>query len=189
MYKRQDLHKPKMFRTATCGQLARSVRKFSTIQTVADSFVQLHDISGLPWLVIVPTATFALRTAFTLPLSIWQRKRIVKQQELRKVVQSVPPVVKLRLASMSSQASNEGLSSSGSGLNTKEESVETIQRSKRQLTPEQITMLSLKEMRKRQKSLFAKYRVQMWKNSILPLVQVPLWVTVSMGLRLSLIHI
>ena len=51
------------------------------------------------------------------------------------------------------------------------------------LTPEQITLLAVKETRKRQKLLFKKYGVQMWKNALLPLVQIPLWVTVSMGIR------
>lgn len=149
---------------------------------MADAFVELHGVTGLPWLVLIPTTTFALRTVFTLPLSIWQRKRIVKQQELRKVVQSVPPVVKLRLASVASRAQEESLSSSGN-VSSKEETAELMSRQKRQLTPQQITMLALKEMRSRQKNLFRKYDVQMWKNIVLPLVQVPLWVTVSMGIR------
>lgn len=172
-----------LLRRASAVYPVKGSRKFGSLQTVADTFVQLHDASGLPWLVLIPSATFALRTALTFPLSVWQRKRIVKQQELRKVVQSVPPVVKLRLVSMTAKANEEELSSSGSKISTKEETVDALQRKKRQLTPEQITMLSLKEMRKRQKSLFKKYNVQMWKNSILPLVQVPLWVSISMGLR------
>ncbi|QEU61899.1 Cox18 [Kluyveromyces lactis] len=172
-----------LLRRLPAVHFAKGSRQFGSLQSIADSFVQLHDASGVPWLVLIPTATFALRTVFTLPLSIWQRKRIVKQQELRKVVQSVPPVVKLRLASMTARANHEELSSSGSAIQTKEETVGALQRGKRQLTPDQITMLSLKEMRKRQKVLFKKYNVQMWKNSVLPLVQVPLWVTMSMGLR------
>ncbi|CDO92410.1 unnamed protein product [Kluyveromyces dobzhanskii CBS 2104] len=172
-----------LLRRVPAGCFTRSKRQFASLQTIADSFVHLHDASRIPWLVLIPTATFALRTVFTLPLSIWQRKRIVKQQELRKLVQSVPPVVKLRLASMTAKANEEELSSSGTATLTKEDTVGTIQRGRRQLTPEQIVMLSLKEMRKRQKSLFKKYNVQMWKNSVLPIVQVPLWVSMSMGLR------
>lgn len=56
------------------------------------------------------------------------------------------------------------------------------------LSPEQITLLALKETRSRQKKLFAENNVSLWKNAILPLVQIPLWVSVSMGLRNLLEH-
>lgn len=167
-----------------------SKRSISTFQTVADTFLSLHESTNLPWLILVPLSTFALRTVVTLPLSIWQRKRIVKQQELRKLVQAVPPVVKLRLAAATNAATkvligqSDSLTSSGSVSSAAKESAENaIKPRKHVLTPEQITLLSLKETRNRQKKLFAKYDVQMWKNMVLPLVQIPLWVTVSMGLR------
>ncbi|AET40653.1 membrane insertase COX18 Ecym_6272 [Eremothecium cymbalariae DBVPG len=153
-------------------------RQFSALQTVADSFAQLHDMSGVPWLVLVPISTFTLRSLVTLPLSIWQRRRIVKQQELKKVVQAVAPVVRLRLAAAVNGATPENITSAGSVVRP-EEITTTVE----SLKPEQIIMLSIKETRKRQKALFKKYGVQMWKNSVLPLVQVPLWVTLSMGIR------
>ncbi|GAV47318.1 hypothetical protein ZYGR_0H01590 [Zygosaccharomyces rouxii] len=157
-------------------------RHFSSFQNVADTFVTLHEATSVPWMVLIPLTTIGLRTCLTLPLSIWQRKRVVKQQELRKVVQAVPPVTKLRLAAATNAASkaNDEITSSGSIVKEEEHPIQT---KPQRLTPDQITLLAVKETRKRQKRLFGKYNVQMWKNAVLPLVQIPLWITVSMGLR------
>ncbi|CAR22853.1 membrane insertase COX18 [Lachancea thermotolerans CBS 6340] len=154
-----------------------AVRTLSVFQEVTSSLVSLHEISGLPWLALVPLITFGLRTAFTLPLSVWQRKRIVKQQELRKVVQATTPVVKLRLA-----ASTQANSKSAKAFEEEEGNVATTLQ-KPSLSPDQITLLALKETRSRQKKMFGESKVQLWKNALLPLVQIPLWVSVSMGLR------
>lgn len=134
-------------------------RTFVTNQ-IADLLTSTHELSGIPWVVLVPLTTFTLRTMFTLPISIWQRKRIVKQQELRKISQSSSPIIKSRLALMVNQK----------GTKTK-------------LTPDQIHLLAMKESRKRQKALFKFYNVPMWKNVILPLVQIPLWTTLSLSIR------
>ncbi|AMD18539.1 HBL363Wp [Eremothecium sinecaudum] len=155
------------------------VRKFGTIQAVADTFTHLHSVSGLPWLVLVPVATFGLRATLTLPLSIWQRKRLIKQQELRKLVQAIPPVVKMRLAAAVNDAKASEASNS-SGTATKKVGLSSTASS---LTPEQISLLSVKEMRKRQKALFKEYGVQLWKNMTMPAIQIPLWVMMSLGLR------
>ncbi|GCE97312.1 cytochrome c oxidase assembly protein cox18, mitochondrial [Zygosaccharomyces mellis] len=156
-------------------------RHFSLFQNVSNTFVALHEATSLPWIILIPLTTVGLRTCLTLPLSVWQRKRVIKQQELRKVVQSIPPVTKLRLAAATNAASkaNDNITSSGSIV--KEE--HPMQIKPHRLTPDQITILAIKETRKRQKRIYGKYNVQMWKNAILPLVQIPLWITVSMGLR------
>lgn len=159
-----------------------SRRQFSLFQNVSETFVSLHEAVPLPWMILIPLTTIGLRTCLTLPLSIWQRKRVIKQQELRKVVQAIPPVTKLRLAAATNGASkaNDEITSSGSIVKEEEQ---PTQIKPQKLTPDQITLLAVKETRKRQKRLFGKYNVQMWKNAILPLVQIPLWITVSMGLR------
>ncbi|CEP60458.1 membrane insertase COX18 LALA0_S01e11342g [Lachancea lanzarotensis] len=160
---------PGLVRTALAKPC--QTRSIAFFNEVAESFVLLHELSGLPWIFLVPATTFSLRTIFTLPFSIWQRRRIVKQQELRKVTQATTPVVKLRLAAATQRQQMESQSSSA------------VLQKKPPLTPEQITLLALKETRTRQKKLFEDNKVQLWKNFILPLVQVPLWVSVSMGLR------
>lgn len=169
----------------------KSHRTFATFQTVADTFTTIHETSGIPWLVLIPTITFTLRTVFTLPFSIWQRKRIVKQQELRKVVQSMTPIIKLRLAAAKasenevSKVKDKVTITSRKDLIEKKKPMTDVmkQETTKQLTPEQIVLIAAKETRKRQKSIFKQHNVQMWKNTILPLVQIPLWCTVSMGIR------
>lgn len=166
-----------------CSKLGTAVgrRRISMFQGVSDTLITLHNATSLPWVVLIPLSTILLRTATTLPLSIWQRRRIVKQQQLRKLIQAVPPVTKLRLAASQTSKSENTITSSGcatSDLDTSGPSARTPV-----LSPEQITLLAVKETRKRQKMLFSKYKVQMWKNAVLPLVQVPIWVTLSMGIR------
>ncbi|QLL33216.1 hypothetical protein HG536_0E01270 [Torulaspora globosa] len=158
-----------------------SKRKISVFQGVSETLIHIHSASSLPWVVLIPLGTILLRTVTTLPLSVWQRKRIVKQQELRKLVQAIPPVTKLRLAASTASRSENSITSSGSATGELPNGGSTAR--SRTLTPEQITLLAVKETRKRQKRLFAKYNVQMWKNAVLPLVQMPLWVTLSMGIR------
>lgn len=154
--------------------------QFSTFQAVGTAFMQLHDFTGLPWVVLVPGGTIVLRSVLTLPLSIWQRKRFIKQQKLRKLVQAVSPVVKLRLAAAVN--SKNGLAEvTGLGHRKRDDIGSNLKAS--ELTAEQIIFLSFKEMRKRQKALFKKHDVQIWKNAVLPIIQVPLWVSISMGLR------
>lgn len=155
-------------------------RSITSFNGIADVFTMLHDNTGLSWLVLIPLTTFTLRTFFTLPLSVMQRKRIVKQQELRKVVQATTPIVRLRLAGAVSEANNRSLDKAVS----KDTVAESITVSKlKNLTPDQIRILSIKETRNRQKKMFKKYNVQIWKNAMLPLIQMPLWVSVSLGIR------
>lgn len=165
------------------GRLGSSVgkRNLSLFQGVSETLIGIHDATSLPWVVLIPLGTILLRTVTTLPLSIWQRKRIVKQQELRKLVQAVPPVTKLRLAASTASRSDNTITSSGSATSDLSDGASSGR--SRTLTPEQITLLAVKETRKRQKRLFTKYGVQMWKNAVLPLVQIPIWVTLSMGIR------
>lgn len=167
-------------RVRPCQHFGR--RNITMFQGVAETFVTMHETCGLPWIVLIPFTTIALRTVVTLPLSIWQRKRIVKQQELRKLVEAIPPVTKLRLAAVSAAKPGADIRTS-SGSTTNDIETTAVNRKQGSLTPDQITLLAIKETRKRQKKLFAKYNVQMWKNAILPLVQLPLWVTISMGIR------
>lgn len=138
-------------------------RTFFT-SSIADLFTTAHEMTGIPWVILIPLTTFTLRTIFTLPLSVLQRKRIVKQQELRKISQSSTPIVKSRLALFVNKQ-------------------QVAQPNKTVLTPDQIQLLALKETRKRQKQLFKSYNVPLWKNAILPLVQIPLWTTMSLSIR------
>ena len=150
----------------------------ATFLPITDLFITMHETSGIPWIALIPLTTFTLRTFITLPLSIWQRKRIVKQQELRKIVQATTPVVKVRLAAMTVKKGANGAN------NSQLANMPKVGAQKPDiLTPDQIRLVAVKETRKRQKKLFKRYNVPLWKNVMLPLIQIPLWITVSMGVR------
>lgn len=157
---------------------ASTKRNFSLFQSVADTFLTLHEVSQIPWIVIVPLSTITLRTLVTLPFSVWQRKRILKQQELRKLVQPITPIVKLRLAAITNEKSKNPVK-----INANGSLIPLPVQNPGILTPDQITLLAVKETRNRQRKLFKKHNVSLWKNALLPIVQIPLWVTISMGIR------
>lgn len=161
------------------------VRNFSIdhnaiINTMTSSFQAVHEFSGLPWWALIPLTTFTLRSVWTLPLAILQRKRIQKQSQLRPLVSAMNPILKLNLARRVQQAKKKLENNS----NTKED-ITSIQASSTLINMkyEQILLLSAKEARKRQKELFAKNGVQLWKNFILPAFQVPLWIMMSITMR------
>ena len=187
--------KQPLFHTA-CLKPSTRLLSTASFQFVADALTNIHTTYGISWVVLVPTVTIALRTIFTLPLSIYQRKRVVKQQELRKVVQGMTPVLKARLAAAKASEIRRSKEiekrraieiesrSEDVKLNGKVTAVPTTKEQVfKDLKPEQIVLLSAKETRKRQKKLFKKNGVPMWKNVLLPVVQIPLWCTVSMGIR------
>lgn len=64
-----------------------------------------------------------------------------------------------------------------------DESVKAAQAPLANMSYEQILLLTTKETRKRQKELFKKHNVQIWKNFILPTFQIPLWIMMSLTMR------
>ena len=64
---------------------------------MTESFQAIHEFSGLPWWALIPITTFTLRSIWTLPLAIFQRKNS-KQSSLRPLVSAMNPVLKMNLA-------------------------------------------------------------------------------------------
>ncbi|CUM55585.1 unnamed protein product [Debaryomyces tyrocola] len=169
------------------------VRQFSVdphaiISTLTDSLQSVHAYSGIPWWALIPVTTFALRSVWTLPLAIMQRKRIQKQTELRPIVSAMNPVLKLNLAKKVQSAKQKAEKSLGNiqGSGTRDQSIENVvnlQSPVATMKYEEILLLATKETRKRQKALFKKHDVQLWKNIILPAFQIPLWVCMSWTMR------
>lgn len=147
----------------------RSFGVLGLIQLSTESIQQLHTMSGLPWYIFIPLTTFTLRSCITLPLAVWNRKRLQKQNRLRPLINSTRPVVRFRLA-LQQQLQQQRTASP------------TIL-PKENLDYDKVMILSTKEVRRRQKKLFQKEGIQIWKNFVLPLTQVPLWVTMSMTFR------
>lgn len=136
------------------------------------TFQSIHEYSGIPWYALIPLATFSLRTIWTLPLSILQRKRLIKQAELRPIVSALNPILKYRLGSKVMLAQAE---------KAKKDSI--FPDVTADMKYEQIILLVAKEVRKRQKKLFKDHNVQLWKNLILPTFQIPLWIVMSITMR------
>jgi inner membrane protein COX18 len=165
-----------------------SVDPHAIISTLTDSLQSVHAYSGIPWWALIPVTTFALRSVWTLPLAIMQRKRIQKQTELRPIISAMNPVLKLNLAKKVQSAKQKAEKSLGNiqGVGTKDQSIENVvnlQSPVATMKYEEILLLATKETRKRQKALFKKHDVQLWKNIILPAFQIPLWVCMSWTMR------
>ncbi|CAK9441576.1 uncharacterized protein LODBEIA_P54440 [Lodderomyces beijingensis] len=157
-------------------------RKFSLdhnaiITTFTHSFQSIHEVTHLPWWALIPITTFALRSAWTLPLALIQRQRIQRQSELKPIVSAMGPVLRMNLAKKAQEAKHM------QEQPTTSPSVVATQSPLANMTYEQILLLSAKEVRKRQKQLFQKHGVQIWKNFMLPAAQIPLWIIMSLTMR------
>ncbi|CUM62768.1 uncharacterized protein PRCAT00000325001 [Priceomyces carsonii] len=155
------------------------------IISMTESLQFIHEYSHIPWWALIPLTTFALRSIWTLPLAIMQRKRIQKQAMLRPVVSATNPVLKLNLAKKVQSAKQKQLVGQNADETRNSENGDSYvpQLPLSSMTYEQILLLSAKETRKRQKKLFKENGVQLWKNIILPACQVPLWIAMSWTFR------
>lgn len=136
-------------------------RNFSfDISPFSEALISMHQASGLPWWSFVPLATITFRSVFTLPIAILQRKRLQRQHQLRPLIDSMYPILKFNLMHNTRSSSSSA-----------------------PLTYEQVTLLLAKEKRKRQTQLFKQHKCETWKSFLLPMVQVPLWVLLSLTMR------
>lgn len=130
-----------------------------TLEPLHHAIQYVQATSGLSWHWMIPLTSITLRTAVTLPIAIMNRKRNQKQAELQPLLGAMTPIIRARLAQ--SEAAREGT-----------------------LTYEQIEVLSAKERRRRRVELFRKHKCQAWKSLVLlPSVQMPLWISMSMVFR------
>lgn len=165
------------------------VRKMSL---PAEMLVAFHDISLIPWWALIPLTTFTLRTVWTFPLALWQRKRLQRQNLFRPIVSGMNPILKLKLGdrvmkyrsgprskgpgSIGPGPESIGPESSGPGSSDPTHPLASM-------SYEQIVLLAAKECRKRQKALFKSHDISLWKNLLLPAFQIPLWVAMSLTMR------
>lgn len=157
------------------------------VSSLTESLQAVHVYSGLPWWALIPVATFTLRTVWTLPLAVLQRKRIQKQNELKPIVSATNPILKMNLAKKVQQAKRKaevvGKTIESKTGTERTEGYLTMQSPLVGMKYEEILVLAAKETRKRQKKLFKEHDVQIWKNFMLPAFQVPLWVAMSLTMR------
>lgn len=130
-----------------------------TLEPLHHAIQYVQATTGLSWHWMIPLTTVTLRTAVTLPIAILNRRRNQKQAELQPLLGAMTPIIRARLAQ--SDAAREGV-----------------------LTYEQIQVLSMKERRRRRIELFKRHKCQAWKSLVLlPSVQMPLWISMSMVFR------
>ncbi|QBM85441.1 inner membrane protein COX18 [Metschnikowia aff. pulcherrima] len=156
---------------------ARPSRNYSIdpsliVNTLSESLQQIHAYTGLPWYAFIPLTTFGLRAIWTFPLAVLQRLRVQKQNSLRPIVAATGPAVRLNLAKKALSAAT-----------TPTSAVTSVLSPAKKMRYEEIMVLSTKEVRRRQKKLFKEHGVQLYKNFLLPLAQIPLWVCMSMTFR------
>lgn len=173
------------------------------VSAMTDGLQTVHLYTGVPWWALIPVTTVALRSVWTLPLAVAQRRRIQKQSMLKPLVAATNPVLKMKLArevlrkrkdlnqnvikNGSGAITNKSADTAESGSGGEEKVFQALasQKSNRiaNLKYEQIVLMAAKETRKRQKKLFADHNVQMWKNIVLPAFQIPLWIAMSLTFR------
>ncbi|GEQ71500.1 hypothetical protein JCM33374_g5184 [Metschnikowia sp. JCM 33374] len=171
LYK-QHAHQPPPLSHHIFSKRCYSVDPSLVVTTLTESLQQMHAYVGLPWYALIPITTFGLRAVWTFPLALLQRLRIQKQNSLRPIVSATGPAVRLNLAKKASSAAK-----------TKATGVTSVLSPANKMRYEEIMVLSAKEVRKRQKKLFKAHNVQLYKNFLLPLAQIPLWVCMSMTFR------
>lgn len=141
-----------------------------TLNHASEMLIQIHADTGLPWYIFIPLSTFTMRTLCTLPIALYQRRGLRKQNELRPIIQATTPVLRAKLALIAQQEQLKIKSS-------------LIPNERAKLTADKIMILSVKEKIKRQRKLFKQYGCQTWKLMLLPAVQIPLWVSFSYMFR------
>ncbi|OBA28271.1 hypothetical protein HANVADRAFT_47402 [Hanseniaspora valbyensis NRRL Y-1626] len=114
--------------------------------------------TGMPYYQLIPLTTISLKLLVSLPISIWNRKLLIKQNGLRSLTKAMSPVYKMKLTAHNNISNHK-------------------------LTPDQIRLLSLKQQRKQQKLVFQKSGAQLSKNLLQPMTQLPIWVALTYGIR------
>lgn len=164
----------KKFQLFTCMHFRRyfSAETIPQILECTTSALEsAHQMSGVPWYFFIPATTIAVKSTIQLPLAVLQRKRLQKQNSLRPIVSAMGPILRLNLARKAQQA--QAMKNDVTGFSTELE----------RLNYDKITVLASKERRKRQKQLFKDNKCQVWKNAVLPLTQLPVWLTLSLTFR------
>lgn len=151
----------------------------TVVTTMTESFQAFHEFSGIPWWALIPISTITLRSLWTLPLSILQRKRLQKQAEYRPLIEGTKPILRSTLGKHVQKAKDKKEDIDTSDIVKVLKSQVPVAK----LRYEDIIIFSAKETKRRKDALFKKHGIQTWKNFMLPLFQVPLWVTMSMTIR------
>lgn len=133
-----------------------SVSNSPPVHFMQDSLTQLHDVSGLPWWSSIIVSTIIIRGAITFPLAVHQAKNLTK---FEKVTEEMPALVK-------------------------ELKVETAHAMKKfKWNEKQARIMYNHSLKKQYNRLIVRDNCHPAKSTLLVLIQVPLWITLSWSIR------
>ncbi|KAI8379352.1 60Kd inner membrane protein-domain-containing protein [Radiomyces spectabilis] len=112
--------------------------------------------SGLPWWATIVATTFALRSTLTLPIAVYQQRSLGKMIELAPMITSWGETLKVHVA--------------------KESKFGTYDYKQYQSELQ-------KQYRKKVNEIYAQHGCARWKLLVLPWVQIPLFISMSLTLR------
>ncbi|KAL6449108.1 hypothetical protein ACFW04_000660 [Cataglyphis niger] len=116
----------------------------------------MHDYTGLPWWSVIVLTTIMMRTAITLPLSLYQQYIFAKLENLKSEMDEIVKEMKIE--------TNYGIY-------------------KYNWSKEYARRLYNHSMKKQWNKLIVRENCHPAKASILVLVQIPLWISLSMSIR------
>lgn len=131
------------------------------VEYVQQGLISLHDYSGLPWWASIVVSTILVRTAVTLPLSIYQNKIVAR---LEKISLEMPDIVK----------------------SLKAETAYAVR--KFHWTEDQARMMYNHSLKKQWNNLVIRENCHPAKTMVVLWGQIPLWVVMSVAIR-NMVHL
>ncbi|KAL6449106.1 hypothetical protein ACFW04_000660 [Cataglyphis niger] len=134
----------------------KTLSESAFVKVTQDSLLWMHDYTGLPWWSVIVLTTIMMRTAITLPLSLYQQYIFAKLENLKSEMDEIVKEMKIE--------TNYGIY-------------------KYNWSKEYARRLYNHSMKKQWNKLIVRENCHPAKASILVLVQIPLWISLSMSIR------
>ncbi|CAL1685066.1 unnamed protein product [Lasius platythorax] len=134
----------------------KTLSESTLVKISQDSLLWMHDYTGLPWWSVIVLTTIMMRTAITLPLALYQQYIFAKVENLKYEMDEIVKEMKIE--------TNYGIY-------------------KYNWPKEYARRLYNHSMKKQWNKLIVRENCHPAKASILVLVQIPLWISLSMSIR------
>lgn len=157
-----DKRKHSLWSTAAITSTATTINDTTTdtalpaVLAVNESILYSIHNTGMPWWATIVASTLILRTSMTLPIAIYQQRSVGTMINLAPMIQSWAETLKVQVAKDSKQH----------GWPYKKYQQELQ-----------------KQYKQKVKSIYAHHGCSRWKMLLLPWVQIPLFVSMSLTLR------
>lgn len=149
------------------------------VAALQNGLIELHDASGLPWWATIIVSTFALRTAVTLPLAVYQNRNMAKFEkvatidlpEISKQLKQETAIAVRKFNWTEEEARKAFTASVGRGIGMDLSSAHGI------------IKFNLLQLRVQYSKLIIKENCHPAKSMVILLGQIPLWIIQSMSIR------